>query len=342
MRSNRINLFLSLFALMYCGAALAERSDIVYLHNGDRVTGEVKGMERGLLEFKTDRMGTLYIEWEDIREIISKTGQSVELTNGQRFYGTLEKPAQGDMVLLDTDEGQVGLDSLDVITMYPVESDFWDRLDFSVSLGFSWDKASSVGKYNVGFDSEYRRPDTISRADFSTEVTTQENNSDTTRSVLNASHSKFLRNKRFRMYFGNMEHNDELGIDLRTLIGVGYGWVPIRSQHSWFLLGWGLDVNHEIPLIGESETNLEALFDLSYEYFRYTSPERALDIGLRVFPSLTSLGRVRADFNTTFRLEFVKDLFWSMELFVSYDSDPISEEGSSSDYGIISSLGYKF
>jgi hypothetical protein len=63
---------------------------------------------------------------------------------------------------------------------------------------------------------------------------------------------------------------------------------------------------------------------------------------LRVFPSLTDSGRWRASFDTNFRLEFVEDLFWNLDFYASYDSDPISIEGSTSDYGITSSLGYKF
>ena len=79
------SLLLFLLLLLVCSPARAEKTDVVYLNNGDRITGEAKSLERGKLEFKTDHMGTVYIEWEDIAEIISTTGQSVELANGQRF-----------------------------------------------------------------------------------------------------------------------------------------------------------------------------------------------------------------------------------------------------------------
>lgn len=39
-----------------------EKTDIVILKNGDRVTGEIKNLEAGLLELKTDTMGTVYIQ----------------------------------------------------------------------------------------------------------------------------------------------------------------------------------------------------------------------------------------------------------------------------------------
>jgi hypothetical protein len=334
---------LCLLALLLCsGACQAEKTDVVHLKNGDRVTGEVKSLDRGILEFSTDHMGTVYIEWSDIREIVSATGQAVELTNGQRFYGPLGKPESEDMLQVNTEQGMVGVNAGDVILMYPVEAGFWDRLDVSASLGFSWDKGSSVGKYNVGIDAEYRDPGFITRAGFSSEVTTQEGRDDTSRTVFDASHLVFRQNKRYHAFFGNLESNDELGIDLRTLVGVGYGFMPIRSQRKRFTIGAGLAVNHETPVGGQSEINLEAVGLMSYNYFKYSDPERSFDSMLRVFPSLTDPGRWRATFDTNFRLEFVEDLFWDLDFYASYDSDPISTDASSSDYGIISSLGYKF
>lgn len=322
--------------------ARAAKTDIVYLHNGDRITGEAKTLFRGKLEFSTDHMGTIYIEWDDIEEITSTTGQTVELTNGQRFYGPLKKPENTDMLVIDTEQGPVSVGTLDVIGMYPVEAGFWDRLDVSASFGFSWDKGSNVGKYNLGMEVEYRDPRFITRANLSTEVTTQNQEQDNRRGNLSATHMVFRKNKRFTAYFGNLEHNDELGIDLRTLAGAGYGWVPIRSGRNWFSLLGGLDVNHEIPKDGEPETNLEAVGMLTYEYYKYSNPERKFSVSLFVFPSITDFGRWRADFNTDFRLEFVDDLFWVLDFYANYDSDPISINGENSDYGITSSLAYKF
>lgn len=328
--------------LLFSLSAWAEKTDIVHLKNGDRVTGEVRSLERGILEFSTDHMGTVYIEWTDIREIVSTTGQAVELTNGQRFYGPLAKPANEDMLQVNTGQGAVSVSTQDVINMYPVEAGFWDRLDISAYLGFSWDKGSSVGKYNVGMDAEFRDPRFITRASFSSEVTTQQGRDDTSRSTFDINHLVFRQHKRYHAFFGNLENNDELGIDLRVLAGVGYGAMLVRSQRTRFTAGLGLAVNHEIPTAADSETNLEAVGAVSYHYFKYSDPERSFNSGLRVFPSLTDAGRWRAVFDTDFRLELVADLFWKLDVYASYDSDPISAEASSSDYGITSSLGYKF
>ncbi len=332
-----------LLALFHSAAVLADKTDVVVLKNGDKITGEVKGLERGKLEFSTDSMGTVSIEWEDIQVVISSTGQAIELANGQRFYGPLSKSENADMVQVETEQGVVGLQVDDVVNMYPVESGFWDRLDLSVSFGFSWDKASDVGKYSVGADAEYRNPEFITRAGFSAEATSQSDGGSTTsRAILTGLHMRFRENKRFTALFANAEKNDELGIKLRTLFGAGYGWVPIRSNRNMFLLTAGLDINREYPQEGDPEDNVEAVAMINYEYFKYSDPERRFGTTLTIFPSLTDWGRVRADFITQLDIEFVSDFFWVLSLYANYDSDPLSENASKSDYGVNSSLSYKF
>ena len=165
--------YLLFIILLVCSLpAWAEKTYLVFLKNGDRVTGEIKSLNRGILEVKTDHMGTVYIEWEDIEEVISNIGQSVELIDGQRLYGPLAKPESDDIVSVETENGTVGVNTLDIVEMYPVAAGFWNRLDLSARLGFSWDKGSSVGRYTLGIDSVYKDPNYVTRANFVTEVTT--------------------------------------------------------------------------------------------------------------------------------------------------------------------------
>jgi hypothetical protein len=43
----------------------------VTLANGDRITGEVKRLDRGRLEFSTDDAGTLYLEWDKLVSVVA-------------------------------------------------------------------------------------------------------------------------------------------------------------------------------------------------------------------------------------------------------------------------------
>lgn len=335
-------IFLLLLTMFISQSAWAEKTDVVYLKNGDRITGEVKSLGHGKLEFSTDHMGKVSIEWEDILHITSKKGHSVELTNGQRYYGALVKLEQENMIGVSTPLGMANVGVEDIFAMYPVEAGFWDRLDLSVDLGVSWDKGSDVGKYSLGMDAKYRRTQSLTQASFISEITTQGTTDNTQRTTLSGIHNVFRPNKKFHSYFANLESNDELGVELRALAGAGYGWAPWRSQRNWFSFALGLDINHETPTAGETETNLEGVGWLTYEYYKFNSPKRSFKTNFVVFPSLTDWGRWRMSFATDFRFELVSDLFWKMSLYASYDTASLSTGDASSDYGLTSSLGYKF
>lgn len=339
---STLRIFLLLLICFTSQAAWAEKTDIVFLKNGDRITGEVKSLNRGKLQLLTDHMGTLSIEWESILQITSSTGQSVELTNGQRFYGALVKPEDENKLMVSTTMGMAKMDIEDVVSMYPVEANFWDRLDLTANVGVSWDKGSEVGKYNLSLDAIYRRTKSITKASFSTEITTQSTADNTQRTSLSGMHNIFLANKRYYSYFANLERNDQLGIDLRALLGAGYGWVPVRSQKNWFSLALGLDVNREIPSSGETETNLEGVGWLTYEFYQFNSPKRTFMTNFVVFPSITDWGRWRANLDVEYKLELISDLYWTMDFYANYDTAPISSDAASSDYGVTTSLGYKF
>ncbi len=340
--SIRYFIFFSCLFFVSANALASPRTDVIYLKNGDRVTGEIKSLLRGKLELKTDNMGTMLIDWVAILEVNSETGQSIELANGTRFFGPLDKPQAEEMVAIKTAEGTVGVSSNDIISMYPVEAGFWDRLDLSAKLGVSWDKASQVGKGNLNIDATWRDPRFITRGKFSTEVTTQLDRADSSRTVLELNHMRFTKNKRFRSVFGSMEQNDELALELRTLVGAGYGWIPIRSQKNLLGMLAGLNINNEVPKTGETETNLELVGTLMYDYFFYTYPERRFILDISVYPSITDAGRIRSTIETSFRFELLRDLFWDLTAYGSFDNEPTADGSANSDYGFTSGIGYKF
>ena len=62
---------------------------MLILKNGDHITGEIKKLQRGTLEFKTERMGTLNVEWPAVARLTSSIDFEVVLDDGRKFYGTL-------------------------------------------------------------------------------------------------------------------------------------------------------------------------------------------------------------------------------------------------------------
>ena len=96
---NRIILMAFYLSLLFLSSqALAAKTDIIILKNGDHVTGEIKGLTAGQLELSTAYMDTVYIDWENIRDIISDQGHRIEMSDGRRLLGTLDKPQSNDQI----------------------------------------------------------------------------------------------------------------------------------------------------------------------------------------------------------------------------------------------------
>ena len=52
-------------------ARAADKIDVVHLKNGDRITCEIKNLDKGLLEVSTDPAGKLSIHWGDVASLES-------------------------------------------------------------------------------------------------------------------------------------------------------------------------------------------------------------------------------------------------------------------------------
>ena len=87
-----------LFLLLGAGTAEAQK-DSVWIRNGDRITGEVKSLSRGLLKYSTDDLGTIYIEWDKVDRISTSTVVEVRLITGHKFYGRLGLAPTGLLAL---------------------------------------------------------------------------------------------------------------------------------------------------------------------------------------------------------------------------------------------------
>jgi putative salt-induced outer membrane protein YdiY len=338
---------------VFATPALArDKTDIVYLRNGDRVTCEIKRLERGRLEVSTNGMGTVYIEWDDIERVTSTELYIVELANGTRFEGTLAATdAQGQLVLRKQGEadgadsvGEQALDMEDVVWVDPLKLDARriNRWDGSVSAGFDATKANSDKSLSASFDARRRAENFQLSFDGSVYSRSQDGTEDSLRANFNGVYRGLLEDRWYWAGLGGLERNDELGIDLRSFGGAGYGRFLVQSSRAlWSVTGGLVVVNEQLAGESQGDTNLDALLNTDFEFFTYDSPKTTLKTSLAVFPRLTGDGGVRLDLDFSVRQELITDLFLELSLYGTYDSTP-PEDGTSNDWGIVTGLGYTF
>lgn len=336
-------------ALLACALAAgpaqaAPKTDIVVLNNGDRITGEVKGLEQGKLAFKTDAAGTLYIEWDKIASVESTQFLQIELDNGLRYFGQAPAPKQAGTIRLLADDEAQGWDLKlkRVIRIDPIEKDALKRLDGYLTAGYNYTKSNDLQQFTFSGGINARTITHQWSLDGSSTITAQQGNDDSARWIVSGGYRHFLADRWFAQGFGSFEGNDELGLDLRTSVGGAFGKYLAQSNRQEWGAYLGLAYTRENYVGEEQADSLEGVLGMQYSYFRYDTPEASLDATLNVLPSLTRSGRVRVDGKLRSRYEVVKDLFFEVSLYGNYDSDPGETAQSNSDYGVTTSLGYSF
>src|SRR6516225_9243216 len=70
-----------------------DKTDIVMLRNGDRLSGDIVSVEFGILTLKTDNMSTLSIEWPEVRSVTSKFDFAIERRDGTKVHGVIATSA---------------------------------------------------------------------------------------------------------------------------------------------------------------------------------------------------------------------------------------------------------
>ncbi|MCC7258012.1 MAG: DUF481 domain-containing protein [Gammaproteobacteria bacterium] len=345
LRSTRPGILLAATALYAAGGSvLAEKTDVIYMRNGDRLTCEIKRLERGQVKASTDGMGTVYIEWEDIAQIVSRQNYVVEMQDGERVEGTLAMPFDDGTLLVSRGDETRRIEMTSIVWLDPLKLDAVRirRWDGSVSAGFDKTKANDDTSLSATFDARRRAQDFQLDFDGSLYSRSQDETEDTLRATLGAQYRGLLENRWYWAGVGRLERNDEQGIDLRSLAGAGYGRFLVQSGRTLWSASAGLViVNEQRAGSEDAETNLEAWLNTEYEFFTYDTPKTRLKTSLTVYPSLTESGRVRTDADVSISHELIEDLFIELSLYDTYDSDP-PEEGEKNDYGIVTSLGYTF
>jgi len=341
-------------------AIAADATDTVTFVNGDRLTGEFKSLERGKLRFKTAATDTILIEWDDVAFLKSDQNIQVETENGARYLGHLSAATDEKRLAVEMSSGPVVLENKHVILMTPIENLRRDRIDGDVSAGYTFAKAKDVKTTNLSFDLSYRTESRILELDYDTLVTDsseddgEEDDEGASQDLsLALEYKRLLKNRWLAGGIVRFERNDELGLDLRTSIGGGGGRILRQSDNSSVSLTGGLFVSREDTVVSDPEISprseehviedyLEAHVNLTWDWFRYDTPELDLKTTLQVFPNLTDSGEYRGEFEIELKWEIIEDFFWSLSFTETYDSKVDEQEGEKKDYSIITSVGWDF
>lgn len=323
-------------------AAGAPKTDVVVLANGDRITGEVRELARGSLSFKTDDIGTLAIEWDNVRSVAAAATFDVDALDGSRYVGSLEPGAIPGELRIASPAGATTLAFRDVVGIRRLGATFWRRLDGSIDAGTSYTSATELFTLDLAASLSTERPGWELSADASSTITTQPEVDDTRRSNVSVTYARRFPKRWLALVQGQLEQNRELGFDLRSSVTAGGGRYLVQTQRDRLVVGLGFSGNREKPVDGEQTTNLEATALVAYDRFSYDFPKIDIALALSGFTSLSDGGRNRIELEARFKRELVRDFYVTLRGYESYDSRPATEGAPTDDYGVTFALGWSF
>ncbi len=344
MRRSPLLLALLLAALP---AAAREKSDVLVLRNGDRLTGEVKGMTRGKLDLSTDDAGRISVEWDKILRITSTHQYEAELRSGERIYGALSSPADGELAVGALPMPEV-VRTTDVVELVPMDEAFVNRVRALFDLGFTLAKSKWATTLSTSGEFSYRAEDLGAKLAFDGYFQDDANSVAVSRYTVGLQGDWYFQN-RWRAILGALlEHNDELQLILRVSIAPGVAHSVVRNGWTELWVGAGLAGSRETyaspdPATGsDSSYALDLLLNASWDAFRYDTPKLDLNVSLTLLPGLSDFGRLRGSFVVKAKYEIFKDFNVGITFNDTFDTRPPDPSAPNNDFITSLTIGWSY
>ncbi|MCZ6916538.1 MAG: DUF481 domain-containing protein [Gemmatimonadetes bacterium] len=346
------------FVLLVLAGAVplqAQKTDVVTLENGDEITGEIKQLDRGKLEYGTDDMGTVEIEWNKVEKIASIWFFEVELRSGLRYFGTFLDGAEPGTLIVALPPDRDTLSLASIIRIQPIQVSFWQQLDGFVDVGFNYAQANRNTQLTASARASYRGrrwgSTTQGETYFQTQTDAGGTGQATSRNSAQFSLERFFDQSLWSaVVFTSVEQNAELNLAIRGRLGGGVRRTMQQSNSSIVRMAGGVSLSAErftsdTAAAGTESTNalnLEGLIQFEWAVFRFDAPELDLLTTVQVLPSITDLGRVRSDIDIRVSYELVKDFFLALTGNTRLDSRPPSADATKVDFGTKFTIGWSF
>lgn len=327
-----------------------DKSDLLIMNNGDRLTCEIKSLDASVLYVSLDYMNnTASLDWSKVRRVESKQLFLVKTENGSVYTGTLSTAETGGarpvrIEVAESPETNVVLERAKVVAMDQTSNRFWQRFDGSINMGLIYSKGNQSTQYNFGAKAEYPRERWSSGAAFNSTLAGSTGANTSTRNDASIYARHLLRwNNWFYTGLGGFLQSSEQNIQLQSNLGGGVGRYVKNTNRAVISLSSGLAWQNtrysQFPIPQESQNLATFLVASEVEIFKFDKTN--LTVQGSVFPAISEPGRVFANTNMTYYIKFFGNFTWNSSFYGNWDSRPPTHL-SGSDYGASSGIGWTF
>ena len=347
----RIRVFVLWCAFSFAIPVVArEKSDVIIMKNGDRITCEIKSLASDTLYIKVNYiLNTLSVEWIKVDHVESKQLFIVKTQDGIVYSGTLSTPASSggrpvNIQILEPSYATVEIEKSQIIKMDETAETIWQRLNGDIGLGLIYSKGNQSTQYNFSSSLNYPRERWSANAAFNSTLSSSTGRSPATRNELNLNIERLLRwNNWYYTGITDFLQSSEQGIQLQSGIGGGIGRYLVNDNRSMVSLYGGLvwqRINYQQMIVPSLTQNAaSALIGSEVRLFRFNKTN--LSVSATLLPALTEYSRVHFNLNTSYYVKLWSNLTWNISFYGNWDNRP-PPTFSGSDYGTSSGVAWKF
>jgi Protein of unknown function, DUF481 len=348
MKLQSVLLFLAMFAAFPLAAR--DKSDVIVMKNGDKITCEVKGLSSNTLYISVDYiLNTLSVDWTMVDHIDSKQLFLVKTQGGTVYTGSLSTPQSSsgrpmEIHVVEAPNNVVTLDRRNVVSVDETSSSFMERWNGQVGLGSSYTKGNESAQYNLNSDIGYVVERWNAGASYNSNLSSSTGASVSTRNQLTLDAQKLLRwNNWYATGLVDFLQSSVQGIQLQNTFGGGIGRNIISRGSSFFTVyggfGWQRINYQQSVLPAQTQQVAVGLLGTQLKLFRFN--KTTLAVNARLMPAISQPGRVQFNLNTSYYVKLWGKLNWNFTLYGNWDNRP-PPGFATSDYGTSSGLSISF
>jgi Protein of unknown function, DUF481 len=323
-----------------------ESSDVIVMKNGDRLTGEIKGLSAGVLYISIDYiLGTSSVEWSKVAHLESKQLFVIRTENGSMYTGTLKTTnapgGQPMEIAVAETSGKAVIESPKIVQMEVTSAKFFQRFNGSINTGVIYSKGNESTQYNLGSQIEYPRERWGADASFNSTLSSSTGATASTRNQFDVDAYHLVRwNNWFYKGLGGVLQSSEQGIVRQTTFGGGVGRYLKNSNLSRISVlvgfaGQNTAYQQDIP----SQNLAFGVVAANLQFFRFDKTNSSINAIL--MPGISDPSRVKFNLNATYYIKLTGNLSWNVSVYDNWDSKPPAGL-SGTDYGSSSGLSWTF
>lgn len=309
-------------------------ADELKLKNGDRLTGTIVKADGKTLTLKTDYAGTITVSTDAIAQIMSKEPLHIALASGKTLVGRIvTEEGKYEIETKDAEKLSGEVSAIQAIRsdgeqasyermLRPSWFDLWNGgLDFGYSLTTGNTRTNTLA-LGTNLARQTNRDKTTLYAAYINATNKNKGVSETTANAIRGGgrYEINLSSRVTTFGFADFEYNKIQLLDLRSVLGGGFGYYTIKNARVQLQAFGGGAYNRENFSTGLRRNSGEAFVG---EDFSLKLSERMLfKERFQFFPNLTERGEYRHTFDGSLTTKLTRWMTWHVTASNRYISNP--------------------